>query len=246
VKPLEGKVAVVTGAARGLGRDYAKYLAQDGADVVLADVLSVEAAMNGASSQGAGRCLGLAVDVTNRASVSEMSARIREEFGRLDILINNAGLWRGIQEVGLIDSPDDLWNKAWAVNVTGTLLCYQAAVPIMRENGWGRVINISSMASANGGDAYGLTKNTVERMTAGMAREVGGFGVTVNCIAPGITAFEGARRALPNADAIVRANAIPRLGTSRDLYAAIRYFCSDDSGWVTGQTLRVDGGAGSR
>jgi 3-oxoacyl-[acyl-carrier protein] reductase len=132
------------------------------------------------------------------------------------------------------------------VNVTGTLLCYQAAVPMMKENGWGRVINVSSMASTAGGNSYGLTKNAVERMTVGMAREVGAFGITVNCIAPGITAFEGAKSALPNADAVVRANAIPRLGTSRDLYGAIRYFCGDEAAWVTGQTLRVDGGAGTR
>jgi NAD(P)-dependent dehydrogenase (short-subunit alcohol dehydrogenase family) len=246
VSALAGKVAIVTGAARGLGRDYAKFLAADGADVVLADVRGVEAALKDAAGQGGGRCIGIEVDITDRASVEAMMTRTLEAFGRLDILINNAGLWRGMQDVGLERAPDDVWRAAWAVNVDGTLRCYQAAVPLMKAGGWGRVINISSMASIGGGNAYGLTKNAVERMTAGMAREVGGFGITVNCIAPGITAFEGARGALPNAEAIVAANAIPRLGTSRDLYGAIRYFCSDEAAWVTGQTLRVDGGAVAR
>ena len=96
---------------------------------------------------------------------------VETEFGRLDVLINNAGLWQGMNEAGLLHCPDDLWEAAWAVNVTGTLRCYQAAVPLMFANGYGRVINISSMASRNGGSPYGLTKNAVEHMTMGMARE---------------------------------------------------------------------------
>ena len=168
----------------------------------------------------------------------------REEFGRLDVLVNNAGLWRGMNETGLLDCPDDVWERAWAVNVTGTLRCYQAAVPLMAERGWGRIVNISSLASSSGGTPYGLTKNTVERMTARMAHEVGGLGITVNCIAPGICAFEAAVQQLDTADRSWLKMTIKRMGTTRDLYGAMaiplqppsRVVGSPDrpSGWTAG------------
>jgi NAD(P)-dependent dehydrogenase (short-subunit alcohol dehydrogenase family) len=239
---FDGRVVIVTGAARGLGRDYGRYFAQDGANVVFADVKDTQAAADEASGAGP-RCLGVEADVTDPASTRNLIDRTKAEFGRLDVLVNNAGLWRNMNEAGLLHCPDDVWNQAWAVNVTGTLHCYQAAVPLMIETGWGRIINISSMASRFGGNPYGLTKNTVEHMTSGMAKEVGDAGITVNCVAPGISAFEAARDQLPNADAIVAGNAIKRLGTSRDLYEAIAYLCSNEASWITGQTLRVDGGA---
>jgi NAD(P)-dependent dehydrogenase (short-subunit alcohol dehydrogenase family) len=242
---FDGKVVIVTGSARGLGRDYARFFAQDGANVVLADVKDTAAAAAEAATSGP-RCIGVDTDVTDRGSVEAMIERVREGFGRLDVLVNNAGLWRGLAEAGLLACPDDVWDLAWAVNVTGTLRCYQAAVPLMAEGGFGRVINVSSMASRSGGNPYGLTKNAVEHMTMGMAGEVGSRGITVNCIAPGISAFEAATSQIPNADAVVAANAVKRLGTSRDLYAAMSYLCGDDASWVTGQTLRVDGGAGVR
>ena len=237
---FDGRVVIVTGAARGLGRDYARFFAADGASVVVADIMDTTAAAEEAGS----RCVSIETDVSDRASVARLMERTEQEFGRLDILINNAGLWRGLNEAGLLDCPDEVWERAWAVNVTGSWRCYQAAVPLMELNGYGRIINISSMASRSGGNPYGLTKNAVEHMTKGMAHEVGDKGITVNCIAPGISAFEGAQSALPNADLIVAGNAVKRMGSSRDLYHAVAYLCSPAAEWVTGQVLRVDGGAG--
>jgi 3-oxoacyl-[acyl-carrier protein] reductase len=242
---FDGKVVIVTGAARGLGRDYARFFARDGANVVLADVQRTAAAASEAAEAGP-RCIGVSADVTDRASVTALVERVRSEFGRLDVLVNNAGLWRGLAEAGLLACPDDVWDLAWSVNVTGTLRCYQACVPLMREGGFGRVVNISSMAARTGGNPYGLTKNAVEHMTKGMAAEVGDHGITVNCIAPGISAFEAAAGKIPDADAVVAANAIKRMGSSRDLYAAMAYLCGEGASWVTGQTLHVDGGADTR
>ena len=209
---FDSQVVIVTGAARGLGRDYSRYFAQDGANVVLADVKDTASAAKDAASTGP-HCIGVDTDVTSRASVEALVEQTRAEFGRLDVLVNNAGLWRGLNEAGLLHCPDDVWDLAWAVNVTGTLRCYQAAVPLMTEHSYGRVINISSMASTAGGNPYGLTKHSVEHMTRGMAAEVGDAGITVNCIAPGICAFEAAIGALDNADAVVAGNAIKRMGT---------------------------------
>lgn len=241
---LSGKVVIVTGAARGLGRDYARYFAMDGAHVVVADVKDTAGAARDASAIGP-KSIGLECDVTSQTSVNAAVEETVKEFGRLDILVNNAGLWRGLAESGLLECPDDVWDIAWAVNVTGTLRATRAAVPAMKANSWGRVINVSSMAAKSGGNSYGLTKATVEHMTRGMAREVGDFGITVNCIAPGISAFEAAGSQLANADQITGSNPIKRFGTSREQYEAMAYFCSDGAAYTTGQTLYVDGGATS-
>jgi 3-oxoacyl-[acyl-carrier protein] reductase len=239
------RVVIVTGSARGLGRDYACAFAREGARVILADLHGSSCTAARLSEMGAPH-LDVRTDVTDPSSTKEMVEATMAEYGRIDVLVNNAGLWRGYDSHGLLNCTVDAWKSAWDVNLTGTLLCYQAVVPVMRQQGNGRIINISSMSSVTGGSAYGLTKAAVEHMTAGMAREVGEWGITVNCLAPGVATFEGARDRIPQLDALVKRNAVPRMGTSRDLFAALRYLCSEEASWVTGQTIRVDGGALAR
>jgi 3-oxoacyl-[acyl-carrier protein] reductase len=238
---FDGQVVIVTGAARGLGRDYARRFAADGAHVVIADIKAADAAAAEASAAGP-RSVAVAVDITDRGSTGAMVEQVVGEFGRIDMLVNNAGLWRGLAEAGLLDCPDELWDAAWAVNVTGTLRCYQAVAPVMVAAGYGRIVNVSSIASYGSANSYALTKATVERMTRGMASEMGPHGVTANCIAPGISAFDGAKSNLANADAVLAESTIKRLGTSDDLYAGVAYLCSKEAAWVTGQNLRIDGG----
>ncbi len=242
---LAGRVVIVTGAARGLGRDYARNFAREGAHVVVADIKGAEGAAADAASAG-GKAIAVDVDITDKASIRAMMDRTMEAFGRLDVLVNNAGLWRGLAQAGLLECPDEMWDAAWKVNVNGTLFCCQAAYPLMKQNGWGRIINVSSVASAGGGDSYGITKNAVEHMTSGLARPLGEHGITVNCIAPGISAFEGAKGQIPGFERIVAGAAIKRVGNTRDLFGAIRFLCSEDASWVTGQTLHIDGGANAR
>lgn len=240
---FEGRVAVVTGAARGLGRDYARFFAADGAQVVLADLAADTVTKVAAELSADGtRCIGAAVDVSDRSSTEALAARVRDEFGRVDFLVNNAGLWRQLT-TSLLDMDDELWQQAWGVNVTGTLNATRALVPLMKEQGFGRVVNVSSMASRSPAGAYAVTKMAVNSLTLALAGEVGAFGITVNCIAPGISAFESAKGQIENADAVVAGNIVKRLGTTRELYAAIRYLCSVDAAWTTGQTLHVNGGA---
>ena len=242
---LAGRVVIVTGGSRGLGRDYARNFAREGAHVVVADVKGAEGAAADASAAGA-RAIAVETDVTDKASIRRLMERTMQAFGRLDVLVNNAGLWRGLAQAGLLECPDEMWDAAWKVNVNGTLFCCQAAYPLMKARGWGRIINVSSVASNIGGNSYGITKAAVEHMTAGLARPLGEHGITVNCIAPGISAFDGAKGQIPGYEQIVAGAAIKRVGNTRDLYGAIRYLCSEDAAWVTGQTLHIDGGANAR
>ena len=242
---LTGRVAVITGAARGLGRDFAKLFAADGAHVVLADIKDAEKATADASAQGP-RCLAVQCDITDRSSVEALMQRTKAEFGGLDILINNAALWREPESVGIIDCTDEIWDATWSINLKGQWLCYQAAAPLMQERGGGRIINVSTTASGSGANIYGLSKCALELMTKGMAREMGPHGITVNSIVPGICAFTGAKGQLPGFEQILARIPTGRVGTSQDLYAAMAYLCGDAAGYVTGENIVLDGGLSTR
>lgn len=241
--PLQGRVALVTGGAGGIGRAVAAALGSAGAALALAD-LREPVAPDGV--------LTLAVDVTSRAQVQAMVARTVERFGRLDILVNVAGVVSTGAAVSLAEAE---WDRVLDVNLKGTFLCCQAAIPAMRANGHGRIVNIGSLVGKNGGNArpwidraeqeragnvaYGVSKAGVHALTFFLAREVAADGITVNAVAPGpvasdmTTGFPAALRAL-----------IPvgRMGRAEEVAAAVAFLASPDAGFITGEVLDVNGG----
>ncbi len=242
---LDDKVAIVTGAGRGLGREYAQSFARDGAAVVIADVDSDSAQATAADiRESGGRCLAVTVDVTDATSVSDLVAATVAEFGGVHVLVNNAGIWGDLERAKLTEIDPGYWDLVMAVNLKGPLLCSAAVVPAMRENRWGRIVNIASIGAWRPSGVYGVSKLGLIQLTYAMATEVGGDGITVNAIAPGTIDNEATQRQVPPAviERLVSQNAVKRAGTAADMYGMMRYLCSDDAAWVTGQTFAIDGG----
>ena len=248
---VAGRVVIVTGAARGLGRDYARMFARDGAKVALADV-------NGEAVSAAARELSadipnaevvaLTVDVTDADSIAAMVAGIVERWGTVEILINNAGIWGDLEPAPLSTTKPSYFDFILAVNLRGPLLCTQAVLEPMRKQGWGRIINISSMGAYMPSGAYGVSKLGLNQMTFTLATELGPSGITVNAVAPGPIDNEATRSQLPEAgfQKMINGTAMKRMGTSQDLYGMIRYLATTEADWVTGQTFLVNGGYNSR
>ena len=238
---LTDRVAIVTGAAQGIGRAIAEKLDAEGATVVLAD-LNAE----GAEEAAAGLQRGSAreVDVSDKGSVDAMIAATVDEQGRVDALINNAAIvpFQAWDDVDL-----DHWNRIIATNLTGVYLCSRAAYGPMKDAGYGRIVNIASntfLAGTPNMAAYVAAKGGVIGFTRALATEVGSHGITVNSVAPGLTASEGVMDS-PHAEAfgfVQNLQAIPRRGESADIAPTVAFLASEEAGWVTGQLVAVDGG----
>jgi 3-oxoacyl-[acyl-carrier protein] reductase len=266
---LSGRVALVTGGSRGLGRADALTLARAGADVVIADIqvesetTDEEAERYGPLAQvaraqglvyseataqeiqGMGRrAAAIKCDVTDRDQVAGTVARCVEELGSVDILINNAGTLDHVAQIG--DQSPELWERDLRVNLTGAFNCSQAVWPHMRERGWGRIVNMASVAGTLGGfgqASYSTTKAGLLGLTKSLALEGARHGITVNAIVPGIIGTEAF--SFGNAEMnerMVKRTALRRVGEPQDIANAIAFLCSDLASYITGVGLNVSGG----
>lgn len=247
---LDSKIALITGAAGGLGQAFAKRLAEDGADIVLVDLKPCgdTAKMVKAADREA---LSVACDVTSEESIAKLAAEVERMFGRCDILINNAGIYP-VQPFETITFAD--WKRVMSLNLDALFLMSKAFVPGMKQRGWGRVINVSSSTFnmvASGYTHYIASKGGVVGFTRALATEMANHGVTVNAISPSLTRTPGTEGRAPRPgrkdmdeefEQIARLQAIRRVQVPDDLAGVVSFLASDDSAFMTGQTLYVDGG----
>lgn len=246
---LSGKVAVVTGSARGLGRDYALRLAEEGAQVVIADILDGERVKSEIEATGR-EALSVHVDVSDEASVKRMIAEAVDRFGRIDVLVNNAAIFADVQKYRFWDMPVDQWDRMMRVNLTGTFLCCKAVYPQMKKQGKGKIINISSATFYLGTPNfvhYVTSKGAIVALTRVMAREAGNDGISVNTVAPGFTLSEAVdgNPTFPDLSRKIamESRCFKRDQRPSDLVGTIVFLASDDSDFITGQTIVVDGGS---
>lgn len=245
---LQGKTALVTGAGQGLGFAFAQRLASDGASIAVVDIAAADAAVARLRQAGA-QAIGIAADVSKEADVERAVGEAMKAFGRIDVLVNNAGFFTGMK-VGPFELIGvEEWNRMMSVNVLGPYLFCRAVVPHMRKQGGGRIINISSGTALKGVPGslhYVSSKAALIGFTRSLARELGKDNITVNAIAPGLTLSDGVlSRAAnqPSLEAQRKTRAIQRDEKPEDLVGALSFLASDDAAFVTGQTLAVDGGS---
>lgn len=244
---LAGQVAVITGAAGGLGRSFALAFAAAGAAVVAADRNEAGVAAVAAEvAERGGRAIAVAVDVTSAASVEAMAERAVAWGGGVDILVNNAAIYAGLERRPFWELDEDAWDRVLAVNLKGAWLCAKAVFPAMRQRGRGKIINVASATVFSGSPLwahYVASKGALIALTRTMAREAGDHGVTVNALAPGFTLTEASLGLMEDAASYgVSRGAIKRAAYPDDMAGAALFLASPASDFITGQTLIVDGG----
>ena len=246
---LDGKTAIITGGGQGIGRAYTLAFAQEGANVVVADLDGTNAeAVSGEIAGAGGTAIAVEADVGDPASVEGMAAAAREAFSGTDVLLNNAAIFTRLGRCGFEDIPLEEWDRVMRVNVTGGMLCAAAVLPDMRAKKQGRIINVSSSTVPMGLPwfmHYVTSKSAVIGMTRVMARELGTDGITVNAIMPGLieTEVENTGRTDAIRARVTDLQCGKELGTPGDLTGLAVFLASDASGYITGQTIAADGGS---
>ena len=247
---LSGKVAIVTGGARSIGAAFAKGLAAEGASVVVADLDPADEIV-GIIKQAGGEVVAIKTDVTKESDCEALVAGAVGMYGKLDILVANAGLWVNLERQSATEIDVDTWEKVMSVNVKGVWLSAKAAIPEMIKNKYGKIITVASTRAMKGGAGmlhYDASKGAVIGMTRSLAREYGPQGICANVIAPGATDTEISQALADDTQkkrrvASAQARAIKRAEEPDDLVGACVHLASPESDFMSGQTLVVDGGA---
>jgi NAD(P)-dependent dehydrogenase (short-subunit alcohol dehydrogenase family) len=249
VRRLDGKTAVVTGGARGIGAAFCEALASEGARVIIADLADGSAVAARIEAAG-GRAIYVFTDVSSADSVGNLRQTSFEAFGPADILVNNAAIFAALSKKSFLEITAAEWDEVMAVNLRGPFHCCRAFAPGMMEKGGGKIINTASATVFKGFAGalhYVSSKGGLIAMTRSLARELGSYGICVNAIAPGLTMSEGVLAnpewGGPAAEATVNTRAFKREQTPRDIVGALLFLASSDSDFMTGQTIVVDGGA---
>ena len=246
-KRLSGKVVIVTGASQGIGAVYARALAAEGATLAICDLQDPVAVRKEIAVGGANVISG-AVDIVDAEGVAAFVARAGRELGPIDVLVNNAALFTALKNRPFTEIPADEWDRVMAVNTRGVIEMVKAVVPAMKQRRSGKIVNIASTTFYSGTPMlmhYVASKGAVIGLSRVMARELGEYGIAVNCLAPGLTLSEGVRESGDpvTISMVPKARAFKRDMQPDDLVGPLIFFCTADSDFVTGQTMVVDGGA---
>ncbi len=242
---IEGKVAIVTGSGGGIGEAYAGAIAERGAWVVIAEIDKDKGERVAAGLRDSGReALFVETDVGSAESTRAMAEAAIATYGGIDLLVNNAAIFGGMQLAPLIKVDWDYYTRFMEVNMNGAIHCVRACYRSMRERGGGSIVNQSSTAAWMGVGFYGIAKLALNGITQSLARELGSMNIRVNAIAPGPTDTEASRSVAPEAylEQLVAGLPLSRMGQPQDLVGACLFLLSDASAWMTGQIIQVDGG----